>query len=135
MAKIFIDAEGCPRGRLGSFAAKEALSGNEVIVLNCEKAIVSGNELKTLGDFKEKKQINVMNPEKGPFLSRVPEKMIRRTIRGMVPDYRLGRGKEAFKKVKCYSGIPEEFKKEKLVKIKCKIPAKHITIKKLGELV
>lgn len=135
MEKKFYDAEGCARGRLASFVAKDALSGHEVVVVNCEKAIVSGTDLKTIADFREKKAINVMNPEKGPFFSRSPEKMMKRTIRGMVPDFRLGRGKEAIRRVKCYVGIPAEFQKEKLIKLNLKTPAKSLTLAKLGKLV
>ena len=135
MEKIYVDAEGCQRGRLGSYVAKQALLGYELIVVNCEKAIVSGREPRTITDFRFKKAINVMNPEKGPFYSRSPEKMMKRTIRGMVPDFRLGRGKVAMSHVKCYIGIPDEFKKEKFIKIPCKTPFSSITLKKLGKLV
>ena len=41
--KIIIDAEGEIRGRVASFAAKQALQGNEIVILNSEKALVSGN--------------------------------------------------------------------------------------------
>jgi len=133
MAKIYIDAEGATRGRLASYAAKQALLGNEVFVLNSEKAIVSGDARMNINDFKFTRTINTIKPEKGPFFSKDPEKMMRRTIRGMLPDYRLGRGKQAWHRVKCYVGIPEEFKKEKLEKIKTKTPFKSMTMKEFGE--
>lgn len=34
----------------------------------------------------------------------------------MVPNYREGRGREAFKRIKCYMGIPEEYKSAKMIK-------------------
>jgi large subunit ribosomal protein L13 len=135
MAKIIIDAENGMKGRVASFAAKQALLGNEIIVLNSEKALISGDEKMTLADFKFQRGINTIKPTKGPFFSRDPEKIMKRAIRGMLPDYRVGRGREAWKKIKCYQGVPEEFKNEKMIKIETKLPRKTITLKKLGELV
>ena len=66
-----------------------------------------------LADFKFQKSINTIKPTQGPFFSRDPEKIMKRAIRGMLPDYRLGRGREAWRRVKCYQGVPEKFKKEK----------------------
>jgi large subunit ribosomal protein L13 len=132
--KIFIDAEGAIRGRIASFAAKQALQGNEIFILNSEKAIISGSPYMNIQDFKELRKLNSMKPEKGPFFSKSPERMMKRCIRGMLPDYRVGRGREAWKKIKCYAGLPEEFKKEKAIKIKTSEPPKHMTIEKLGRL-
>lgn len=133
MAKIIIDAENAIRGRVASFAAKSALQGNEVIVINSEKALISGDPQMNIADFKFIRDLNTINPTKGPFLSRDPEKMMKRTIRGMLPDFRVGRGKEAFRRIKCYVGAPEEFKKEKAVKIKTNTTKKSMTIKDLSE--
>ena len=133
MAKVIIDAENCIRGRVASYAAKQALLGNEVAVINSEKAIISGNAPSIIGRFKILRALNTMKPKKGPFFSKDPEKMLKRTIRGMLPDFRIGRGREAWKRIKCYVGVPEEFKKEKAVKIKTKTPTKHMTIEELRQ--
>ena len=42
--KIIIDANGAVFGRLCSFAAKKALEGDEVIIVNSENAIMTGNK-------------------------------------------------------------------------------------------
>lgn len=120
MAKIYVDAEGCAMGRVASFAAKSALQDNEVFILNSEKAVISGRAEKTIDDFKFMKQLNTLKPGKGPLMSKVPERIMKRALRGMIPDYRLGRGKVAWKKVRTYRGIPEEFAKEKLIKLEKK---------------
>lgn len=131
--KIVIDAENGIFGRIASFAAKQALIGNEVIILNSEKALISGAKTMNIKIRKELRNLNKINPRKGPFFSRLPEKMMKRAIRGMLPDFRLGRGKIAVKKVKCYAGIPEEFKKEKITKMESKkIPSKFITLEELS---
>jgi large subunit ribosomal protein L13 len=135
MNKLYINAEDSTMGRIASFCAKQALQGSEIFVLNSEKAIISGRKEKTIEDFKFLRKLNTMKPEKGPFFSSSPEKIMKRTIRGMLPDYRIGRGREAWKKIRCYVGIPEEFKKEKLLQLNTKkVPAESITLKDLGRL-
>ncbi len=117
VTKIYIDAENSAMGRVASFAAKNALQGNEVFVLNSEKALISGRAEKTIEDFKFIRQLNSIKPEKGPFLSKTPDRIMKRVIRGMLPDYRVGRGRVAWKQIKTYVGIPAEFSKEKLIKL------------------
>jgi large subunit ribosomal protein L13 len=135
MAKIILDADNSAMGRVASFAAKSALLGNEIAILNSEKAIISGRKVDVIEDYKERRTLNHMNPEKGPFFSKSTEKILKRAIRGMLPDFRRGRGKEAWRRVRCYNGIPEEFKKEKIINLKLKEPRTSITLKELKEKV
>ncbi len=131
--KIFVDAENSILGRLNSFVAKQALLGKEVAILNAEKAIISGNKETNIAKIKLRRSINSMKPRKGPFFSKDPEKIMKRAIRGMLPDWRNGRGKEALKRIKCYVGIPAEFAKEKLMKVKTNKPAKTMTVQQLSD--
>ena len=131
--KIFIDAENAILGRMNSFVAKQALLGKEVYVLNVEKAVITGNKETNIAHLKLRRSINSMKPRKGPFYSKDTEKIVKRAIRGMLPDWRNGRGKEAFKRIKCYNGIPPEFKKEKLIKMKFNLPTKIMSIKELSD--
>ncbi len=128
MAKIIINAENEVRGRIASRAAKEALAGNEVVILNSEKALISGRAAEIIADFKVLRAMNTIKPKKGPYASRDTEKMMKRTIRGMLPDYRVGRGSVALKLIKCYNGIPNEFKDAKAIKLETKTPTKYMTI-------
>ena len=50
----------------------------------------------------------------------------------MLPDFRVGRGRDAWKKIRCYKGVPEELKKEKPIKLKMNIPHKKIDIAELS---
>ena len=131
--KIVIDADGLVMGRMLSFVAKQALLGNELSILNCEKAVISGNETSTIARLKLKRSINSMKPEKGPFFSLDTQKMMKRSLRGMLPDWRNGRGKEALRRIKFYKGFPEEFKKEKLTKLKINKPIKVMTVQELSD--
>ena len=46
--------------------------------------------------------------------------IVKRTIRGMLPNHRKGRGKIAYKLVKCYNNIPEEFKNSEKITFETK---------------
>jgi ribosomal protein L13 len=59
--------------------------------------------------------------------------MLKRAIRGMLPNYRKGTGSEAFSRVKCYEGFPKEFEKEKIIKISSKKYDNYIELKQLSE--
>jgi len=132
MAKIIIDANDSSIGRIGSYVAKKSLEGNEMIILNSEKAIISGNKTNNIEKYKRIRKMGG-SALKGPFISKDTEKILKRCIRGMLPDYRKGRGREAWKRIKCYNGIPEEYKDEKLIKISRKAPVKKINLKELKE--
>ncbi|HDI72527.1 MAG TPA: 50S ribosomal protein L13 [Candidatus Altiarchaeales archaeon] len=105
---MIINAEGHILGRLCTFVAKKALLGEDVIVVNAEKAVISGNKDVIFRKELEKLKIrNLGNPRKGPFHQKRPDRFVRRSIRGMLP-WRKSRGREAFKRIMVYIGIPEE---------------------------
>ena len=109
-----IDGKNAVLGRLASFVAKEAIKGEEIAIVNCEQIIITGNKKKTQEEFTETRQ-RVGSGQHGPKISRTSEKIVKRAIRGMLPNHRLGKGKEAFKRIKCYSGIPKEFEESKKI--------------------
>jgi len=108
-----IDGTSAALGRLASYVAKEALRGEEIAVLNCEKVIITGSKKDILRDFAWKRSM-VGSSQKGPKYPKTSERIVKRTIRGMMPDHREGRGKVAFKRIKCYNGIPNEFEGKKM---------------------
>jgi large subunit ribosomal protein L13 len=101
------DGKGVVLGRLASFVAKEALKGEEVSIINCDQIIITGNQKTTEKKF-DKRRDMFGHSQKGPKHPATSEKIVKRAIRGMLPDHRMGRGKEAFKKIRCYVGIPKE---------------------------
>lgn len=131
MVKI-IDGKNTVLGRLASFAAKEAIRGEDIIVLNCEQVIITGNK-KNIKDHFEKKRTKVGSGQKGPKYSRLNDRIVKRTIRGMLPNHRKGRGKEVFKKIRCYVGVPKEFQDSKKIELKQKNKNKFIMIKEIGK--
>ena len=107
---MIIDAKDAILGRLSTYVAKQALLGNEVHVVNCEEAVVTGKRLSILAKYVVR--IDRKAPLKGPFLYRRPDMFVRRTIRGMLP-WKRSRGRETFKNVICHVGVPDKLKNEK----------------------
>jgi large subunit ribosomal protein L13 len=129
--KIY-DAENQIVGRLATVIAKELLKGEKVVVVNAEKAVLSGDP-----KFKKEfylQRIQRGGPKHGPFFPRQPDGIFRRAVRGMLP-WHKPKGREAFKRLKVYIGVPEEFKNKKFEKVAdadaSKLKCKYIT---LGEL-
>lgn len=126
---MIIDANDLILGRLAAFAAKKALLGETIHIVNAEKAVITGDKKKVLGKYKNWREKGT--PLIGPFFPRMPDRIIKRTIRGML-DYNSSRGKEAFARIKCHIGVPSEFEGkefESLSKINVeKTHAKYITV-------
>lgn len=109
-----INGENAVLGRLASYAAKESLKGEEIVIVNSEKVIITGNKENITKNYTIKRG-KVGKSQKGPKHSILSERVVKRTIQGMVPNYRSGRGKEALKRIRCYKGIPKEFEKVKMI--------------------
>jgi large subunit ribosomal protein L13 len=126
-----IDGKGATLGRLASYVAKEALKGEEIRVLNCEEILITGNKQGIKEDFEQKRR-NVGSTQKGPKHSRNIDKIVKRTIRGMLPEHREGRGKLAYKRIRCYIGVPKEFENSKMEKMEKR---KETISHKIGEII
>jgi large subunit ribosomal protein L13 len=130
MEKIIIDGKNATLGRLASYVAKKSLEGKEIVILNCEEIIKSGGEKNLKKEFKESRE-RVGSGQKGPKISRNPERIVKRAIRGMLPTHRRGIGKDAFSRIRCYNKMPKEFENEKKVEYEKSISSKFIRIKEL----
>ncbi|RQD83993.1 MAG: 50S ribosomal protein L13 [Methanocalculus sp. MSAO_Arc2] len=105
MATI-INAENLLLGRLASIVAKRIMQGEEIRIVNAEKAIVSGRKAEILQKYHQRRARGSV--EGGPFFPRRPDHIMKRSIRGMIP-YKTRPGAEAFRRVRTYVGVPEEF--------------------------
>ncbi|MDD5650983.1 MAG: 50S ribosomal protein L13 [Candidatus Nanoarchaeia archaeon] len=112
---MIIDGTNMILGRLATFAARKSLEGEDVIIVNAEKVVISGKKNEIIARYNEKTDRG--NRLKGPYFPKQADRLVRRTIRGMLP-YKQGRGKIAFRKVMCYLGIPEKYKNEKMETVK-----------------
>jgi large subunit ribosomal protein L13 len=125
------NGEGMILGRLAARVAKDALLGEEVNVVNCEKIVISGKKTKTFADEKQRRARKGY-PLKSAKHVRLSDRYVRRCIRGMLP-WKQSRGKDAFKRIMCYKGIPENLAGKELIKIQDssvkKLPnLKYVTI-------
>lgn len=128
--KIY-NGEGLILGRLASFVAKDLLLGEDVNVVHCEKIVISGAKADTLARQKQRRE-RKGHPDRSQSISRLPELFVKRSIRGMLP-WRQARGRDAYKHLKCYRGLPASFLSEQLITLPKesvrKLPTlKHLTV-------
>jgi len=102
-----IDATGASAGRLASHIAKRLLAGEEVHIVNAEKATVSGTREAVMARYNFKRDIGTRR--KGPYYPRVPHLMMKRTVRGMLNYQELPSHRAAYKRLKAHIGVPDEF--------------------------
>ena len=129
--KMIIDANNLILGRMGTYVAKITLLGEKVDIVNCEACVVTGDRADILE--RSDRFLKMGIPAKGPFTRRMPDRFVKRSIRGMLP-YKRERGRRAFENIKCHIGVPDNLKDKKIETIKIanigKVPnLKFITIK------
>lgn len=130
--KIY-DVSGQILGRIATRIAKDLLNGETVKIVNCEKAVISGDPKVTEKHYLEKRRRG--DPHHGPFFPRTPKGIVRRTIRGMLP-FHSPKGREAFRRLRVFVGIPDDLEKKEFIRIKeadvNKLRCKHITVGNLS---
>lgn len=111
---IVINAEGHILGRLSTNVAKRLLNGEDVIVVNAEKAIITGNRDVILDNYQAKykrgKQIN------GPFFPKRADLILKRTVRGMIP-FKTSRGREVYRHLTVFVGVPKDMAAAKMERV------------------
>jgi len=113
---VYIDATNQIAGRLSSKIAKLVLSGKRVVVVNAEKALISGNRTSVINQWKERLELaSKVNPIYGPIHPRRPDNILRRMVRGMVPR-KKPKGATAMKRLRVYIGVPSGLDQSKMTK-------------------
>ncbi len=131
MSSVVFDGTNIILGRLSSNVAKQALLGKNVAVVNCEKVLISGGRRTTIKSYKEIRAKGGSS-QKGPYFPTQPAMIVKRTIRGML-SHKEGRGAAAFKKIKCYEGVPKEFEESKKEKLEQATHLSTISLKEVSE--
>jgi large subunit ribosomal protein L13 len=130
----FVNAEGQIVGRMCSKIAKLLLNGEEVIILNAEKAVFSGKKKSKIAEAHLFLEVGA--PERGPFHYRRPDRFLRKTVRGMVP-FKQPKGKAAYKRLKVYMSVPAEFKDVKMISfddaLSANLKGPHFTLAELAK--
>ena len=113
---VYIDATNQIAGRLSSKIAKLVLSGKRVVVVNAEKALISGSRTSVINQWKERLEHgSIVNPIYGPIHPRRPDNILRRMVRGMVPR-KKPKGATAMKRLRVYIGMPSGVDESKMTR-------------------
>ncbi|MBI5397901.1 50S ribosomal protein L13 [Candidatus Woesearchaeota archaeon] len=112
---MIIDATDLIVGRLASTVAKRALLGEKIDIVNAERAVITGDRTHVLNEYKRRRDMGTW--AKGPFFYRSADRLLRRSIRGMLP-YKQEKGKKAYKRIMCWKGVPEPFANQKVESVK-----------------
>ena len=105
----YIDATGHIAGRLCSQVASRILRGNRIVVLNAEKAVLSGKRDTVIAAWKQKLELgSKVNPIYGPLHPRKPDNIMWRMVRGMVPKEKA-KGTLGLKRLRVYIGVPSKY--------------------------
>ena len=112
---MIIDANNLILGRLGTYVAKKALLGEKIDIVNCENSVITGDANRIFEHYKQRFARGTHS--KGPFFFKMPDRFVKRSIRGMLP-HKKERGRTAYKNIKCYIGIPINLKNQKFDTIK-----------------
>ncbi len=112
-----VDASNLILGRMATYVAKRALEGKRVIIVNAERAVISGTKARVVARAKTKlKTRTLANQGKAPTHPRRPDNYVRRVVRGMLP-WKKSRGKDAFKRVRVFIGTPPDYQGKPSVKL------------------
>jgi large subunit ribosomal protein L13 len=108
---VVVDANGLILGRMASKIAKRLLTGEQVIIVNAEKAVISGRKGNKVSEAKEFLEVGGVG--QGPLHQRRPDRLVRRVVRGMLP-FKQPKGKLAYKNLSVFIGIPEALSNQKM---------------------
>ena len=103
-ADLVVDARDCILGRVASQVAERALDGERVAVVNAERAVITGSENQLVEKYQGRREVG---SDRGPAYPRRPDRIFKRSVRGMVP-HKRPRGREAIENVRVYVGNPYE---------------------------
>jgi large subunit ribosomal protein L13 len=101
-----VDASDLILGRAASQIAKRLLKGESIVVVNAEKSVVTGGRAMVLDFYIANRARG--SKRMGPHYPRYPDRIFRRTVRGMLPHLKT-RGKVAYDRLTVHIGVPPEY--------------------------
>jgi len=110
LSTIVVDASGLRLGRAASVIARHLLEGKKVVVVNSEKAVISGAKKAIVERYRRRMERRTWkNPEKvGPKRERRPDSLFYAAVKGMLPR-KTPRGKAALNRLRVYIGVPLKY--------------------------
>ena len=125
-----IDGRNAVLGRLGSIVAQRIMDGEEIVVVNAESIVVTGERDMVFADYKARVDRGDTTKRKGPFYPRRADLLFKRSVRGMIP-WTTTSGREAYRRLHVFVGTPKQFADAETVKIEDamkKISGKYTTL-------
>ena len=132
MVEYYLDAKDAILGRLASYAAKKAIEGNKVYILNAEEAVILGSKKDVFKKYWLLRS-DIGGFTKGPHYPKMPHRIVKRVVRGMIP-HKKKSGKEALSRVVVHIGLPKEFKGKELKSVYKYDENKALKVVKISEL-
>lgn len=111
---LIVDAAGKPLGRLAAEVARllrgkhkpvftpHVDTGDHVIVINADKVVLTGNKREERIYWHSQYPGGLKSVTRGSMLEKRPDRLVERTIKGMLPHNRLGA--QMYRKLKVYAG-------------------------------
>lgn len=109
-SNVIVNAEGLILGRMCSQVAKKLLNGEQVIIINAEKSVISGKRKSKIAEAHLFLEVGA--PARGPFHYRRPDRIMLKTVRGMLPMKQV-KGQKALANLRVFMSVPEELKNQK----------------------
>jgi len=132
-----IDGKGQVLGKLCTQIAKELLNGNTIHLVNAEQIVITGNRIDIVEKFRTRYNLTAKaNPHKGPKSSRMPDRIVRRSVKGMLPN-KSTTGRDALKKLHVHISVPKDLEsaeKSELVSYTPREGSKFIQVSELCKL-
>lgn len=125
-----IDGRNAVLGRLGSVVAQRIMDGEEIIVINSEAIVVTGERDMVFADYKARVDRGDTTKRKGPFYPRRADLLFKRSVRGMIP-WTTTSGREAYRRLQVFVGTPKQFADSETEKVEFamkKINGKYTTL-------
>ncbi len=131
-----IDATDHVVGRLASLVAKRLLNGEDIVIVNAEKAIITGRRKVVFDEYYTRHHRGSTTSRMrgiGPKYPRRPDLILKRTISRMMP-YQQPRGRDALKHLRVYIEVPAEFASQPLETLAVAKRAPQGPVISLGEV-
>ena len=105
--RAVVDASGLILGRAASLIAQRLLAGETIVVVNAERAVITGGRSQVIAHYTQARARG--STRTGPHFPRYPDRIFRRTVRGMLPHLKT-RGKVAYDRLEVHIGVPDALK-------------------------
>jgi len=120
---LILDAAGKPLGRLAVEAARilrgkhkptftpHCDAGDHVIVINADQVVLTGNKREERIYWHSQYPGGLKSVTRGAMLDKRPDRLVERTVKGMLPHNRLGA--QMYRKLKVYAGATHPHEAQK----------------------